>query len=71
MGILNKVKIIKCDITNFLTVKKLINKIKPQKIYYLCGESSVTKSYIEGEGLGGCCSKDPKFIESQNKWYFF
>ena len=46
LGILNKVKIIKCDITNFLTVKKLINKIKPQKIYYLCGESSVTKSYI-------------------------
>ena len=46
LGILNKVKTIKCDIANLLTVKKLINKIKPQKIYYLCGQSSVTKSYI-------------------------
>ena len=47
LGVLNKVKIIKCDITNFLTVKKLIKKIKPHKIYYLCGQSSVTKSYID------------------------
>ena len=46
LGILNKVKIIKCDIANFLTVRKLIKKIKPHEIYYLCGQSSVTKSYI-------------------------
>ena len=46
LGVLNKVKIIKCDIINFVTVKKLIKKIKPHKIYYLCGQSSVTKSYI-------------------------
>ena len=46
LGVLNKVKIIKCDIANFSTVKKLIKKIKPHKIYYLCGQSSVTKSYI-------------------------
>ena len=47
LGVLNKVKIIKCDITNFLTVQKLIKKIKPHKIYYLSGQSSVTKSYID------------------------
>jgi len=46
LGILNKVKIIKCDIKNFFTVKKLITKIKPDKIFYLCGQSSVTKSYV-------------------------
>ena len=46
LGILNKVKIIKCDIANFSTVKKLIKKIIPHKIYYLSGQSSVTKSYI-------------------------
>ena len=46
LGVLNKVKIIKCDIANFLTVRKLIKKIKPHEIYYLCGQSSVTKSYI-------------------------
>ena len=46
LRILNKVKIIKCDIANFLTVRKLIKKIKPHEIYYLCGQSSVTKSYI-------------------------
>ena len=46
LEVLNKVKIIKCDITNFSTVQKLIKKIKPHKIYYLSGQSSVTKSYI-------------------------
>jgi len=46
LGILNKVKIIKCDIANFLSVIKLIKKIKPHEIYYLCGQSSVIKSYI-------------------------
>ncbi len=46
LGVLKKVKIIKCDIKNFFTVKKLITKIKPDKIFYLCGQSSVTKSYI-------------------------
>ena len=47
LGILKKVKIIKCDIANFFAVKKLIKKIKPDEIYYLCGQSSVTKSYID------------------------
>jgi len=47
LGVLNKIKIIKCNIKNFLTVKKLLKKIKPDKIYYLCGQSSVTKSYID------------------------
>ena len=46
LGILNKIKIIKCDTKNFKIVKKLIAKIKPQEIYYLCGQSSVTKSFI-------------------------
>ena len=49
MGILKKVKIIKCDIANFLAVKKLIKKIRPDEIYYLCGQSSVTESYIDPE----------------------
>jgi len=45
LGILKKVKIIKCNIIDFLAVKKLIKIIKPQEIYYLCGQSSVTKSF--------------------------
>ena len=49
LGILKKVKIIKCDIANFLAVKKLIKKIRPDEIYYLCGQSSVTESYIDPE----------------------
>ena len=47
LGVSNKLKIIQCDITNFLTVKKLIKKIKPHQIYYLCGQSSITQSYID------------------------
>jgi GDPmannose 4,6-dehydratase len=47
LGILKKVKIIKCDIADFFAVKKLIKKIKPNEIYYLCGQSSVTESYID------------------------
>jgi GDPmannose 4,6-dehydratase len=45
LGVLNKIKIIKCDVKNFKIVKKIIKKIKPQEIYYLCGQSSVTKSF--------------------------
>jgi len=45
LGILKKVKIIKCNITDFLGVKKLIKIIKPDEIYYLCGKSSVTQSF--------------------------
>ena len=45
LGVLNKIKIIKCDPKNFKIVKKIIKKIKPQEIYYLCGQSSVTKSF--------------------------
>jgi len=47
LGVLNKIKIIKCDIVNFFAVRKLINITKPSEIYYLCGQSSVTKSYID------------------------
>jgi GDPmannose 4,6-dehydratase len=47
LGILEKIKIIKCDIADFFAVKKLIKKIKPDEIYYLCGQSSVTRSYID------------------------
>ena len=47
LGILKKVKVIKCDIADFFAVKKLIKRIKPDEIYYLCGQSSVTKSYID------------------------
>jgi len=47
LGILKKVKIIKCDIADFFAVKKLIKKIKPDEIYYLCGKSSVTQSFID------------------------
>ena len=46
LEIANKVKIFKCDIKNFYQVKKIIQKIKPHKIFYLCGQSSVTESYI-------------------------
>ena len=45
LEIANKVKIFKCDIKNFYQVKKIIQKIKPHKIFYLCGQSSVTESY--------------------------
>ena len=45
LGVLNKIKIIKCDAQNFKIVKKIIKKIKPQEIYYLCGQSSVTESF--------------------------
>ena len=45
LEIANKVKILKCDIKNFYQVKKIIQKIKPHKIFYLCGQSSVTGSY--------------------------
>ncbi len=45
LGILKKVKIIKCNIIDFFGVKKLIKIIKPDEIYYLCGQSSVTKSF--------------------------
>ena len=45
LGVLNKIKIIKCNTKNFKIVKKIIKKIKPQEIYYLCGQSSVTKSF--------------------------
>jgi len=45
LGILKKVKIIKCNIVDFLGVKKLIKIIKPDEIYYLCGKSSVTQSF--------------------------
>ena len=45
LGVLNKIKIIKCDAKNFKIIKKIIKKIKPQEIYYLCGQSSVTKSF--------------------------
>ena len=46
LEIANKIKILKCDIKNFYQVKKIIQKIKPHKIFYLCGQSSVTESYI-------------------------
>ena len=45
LGILKKVKIIKCNIIDFLGIKKLIKIIKPDEIYYLCGKSSVTQSF--------------------------
>ena len=45
LGILKKVKIIKCNIIDFLGVKKLIKIIKPDEIYYLCGKSSVVQSF--------------------------
>jgi GDPmannose 4,6-dehydratase len=46
LKVLEKIKIIKCNIADFLAVKRLVKKIKPDEIYYLCGQSSVTKSYI-------------------------
>ena len=45
LGVLNKIKILKCDTKNFKIVNKLIKKIKPKEIYYLCGQSSVIKSF--------------------------
>ena len=47
LGILKKVKIIKYNIIDFLGIKKLIKIIKPDEIYYLCGKSSVTQSFID------------------------
>ena len=32
---------------NLNNLKKLIKKIKPDQIYYLCGQSSITKSYVD------------------------
>ena len=46
LGVLNKLKIFECNITNFLKVRKLIRETKPNEIYYLCGQSSVSKSYF-------------------------
>ena len=46
LGVLNKIKIIQCDAKDFKTVKELIKKISPHEIYYLSGQSSVTKSFI-------------------------
>ena len=45
LGILKKVKIIKCNIIDFPRLNKLIKIIKPDEIYYLCGKSSVTQSF--------------------------
>ena len=45
LEILKKVKIIKCNIIDFLGVNKLIKIIKPDEIYYLCGKSSVVQSF--------------------------
>ena len=47
LGILKKVKIIKYNVIDFLGIKKLIKIIKPDEIYYLCGKSSVTQSFID------------------------
>ena len=47
LGILKKVKIIKCNIIDFSGVKKIIKTIKPDEIYYLCGKSSVTQSFTD------------------------
>ena len=35
LQIFNKIKIIKCDIVNFNTVRKIIKTTKPNDIYYL------------------------------------
>ena len=45
LEVLNKIKIIRCDTKDLNTVKKLIKKISPHEIYYLSGQSSVTKSF--------------------------
>ena len=47
LGILKKVKIIKCNIIDFPRLNKLIKIIKPDEIYYLCGESSVMQSFTD------------------------
>ena len=50
LKILNKVKLIKCSFVSIKFVDSLLGKNKNiQEIYYLAGESSVTKSFINPE----------------------
>ena len=50
LKILNKVKLIKCSFASIKFVDSLLEKNKNiQEIYYLAGESSITKSFINPE----------------------
>ena len=42
-----KIKIAECDITDFNSLRKLINRIKPDRIYHLAGFSSVGESFAK------------------------
>jgi GDPmannose 4,6-dehydratase len=44
LKIQKKVKFEKLDIKNKNSIKKIINKYKPEKIFYFAGQSSITKS---------------------------
>ncbi len=44
LKIQKKVKFEKLDINNKLSIQKIINKYKPEKIFYFAGQSSLTKS---------------------------
>ena len=44
LKIQKKVKFEKLDIKNKTSIKKIINKYRPEKIFYLAGQSSITKS---------------------------
>ena len=44
LKIQKKVKFEKLDIKNKTSIKKIINKYKPEKIFYFAGQSSITKS---------------------------
>jgi GDP-4-dehydro-6-deoxy-D-mannose reductase len=41
-----KLKLIECDLTNFASVKKVLQKVKPEEIYHLAGFSSVGGSFF-------------------------
>ena len=44
LKIQNKVKFEKLDIKNKTSIEKIIDKYKPEKIFYFAGQSSLTKS---------------------------
>ena len=43
--ILSKIKLFKCDLNNYLSTKKLINKIKPCAIFHLASNADVRLSF--------------------------
>ena len=45
LNIQKKIKFEKLNVNNKSSIKKIINKYKPEKIFYFAGQSSITKSF--------------------------